>query len=78
MFTVETLITLGVVYLVMKIIGMFLLVITGGKSKPIENEQIKRIASSLESMNKVLNKWEQVRRNDMIAQLNKMDEKRVD
>ena len=78
MFTVETLITLGVVYLVMKIIGMFLLVITGGKSKPIENEQIKRIASSLEGMNKVLNKWEQARRNDMIAQLNKMDEKRVD
>lgn len=78
MFTVETLITLGVVYLVMKIIGMFLLVIAGGKSKPIENEQIKRIASSLEGMNKVLNKWEQVRRNDMIAQLNKMDEKRVD
>lgn len=71
MFTVQTLITLGIVYLILQLLGMLAKVFS---SKADENNYLKDIASSLNGINKVLQKWEQVRRQERIEELNKQEE----
>lgn len=74
MFTIQTLITLGIVYLSLKLLGMVVKVFALGSAKVDDNNYLKNIASSLDGINKVINKWEQVRRNDRIAELNRQEE----
>lgn len=77
MFTVQTLITLGIVYLILKLLGMLARALFGSKaveSKVVETNYLKDIASSLNGINKVLQKWEQVRRQERIEELNKREE----
>ena len=71
MFTVQTLITLGIVYLILQLLGMLARVFS---SKADENNYLNDIASSLNGINKVLQKWEQVRRQERIEELNKQEE----
>lgn len=63
-------------YLIISIVGMFCFMLgrLGRQKIVIDTESLKNIANSLSSICKVINKWEQVRRNDRIAELNKLDE----
>lgn len=72
MFTVQTLIVLGILFLILQILGM--LARGFSKSKVDENNYLKDIAYSLNGINKVLQKWEQVRRQERIEELNKREE----
>lgn len=42
--------------------------------REVDDENLHSIANSIAGINKVIQKWEQVRRNDRIAELNKQEE----